>query len=408
MEGFNLIKIPWITNDGLQILYTSYGEAQIVEQAKLCKASFLDKRSGSKNDLGNFPNTELATDKIESYLKQLEISDNPIEVFSNFLSRITSLHNPINILVKNYFQELAFFLRNGSNSQKNLNLQNKVVWDHEKEHSQAEFHDFRLLILKHRRSSRFKIGFKPIYSAQIISHTQLKLSSEPFDEFEKAEKWILNKIQQITTPVFSEIELCQFLICHLGYVLSGSLEVMDLLKLKWLHDDMADLLRKESETALTFIDHFKVFLETATPDEWHQVAWNWNWDSGIDELNWIIQQKACDKGTALLIYWYAGPGCYSHFQSSNEVFLMLQAIEKRMMLNQFERQEIAFNPRDDYGYDWTTAYEDKRGIPEIMYAPSLGAYPEQDWDYIEGIPTEIWNIGNQNQFDDSQTQTNLS
>src|SRR5712691_6236599 len=45
----------------------------------------------------------------------------------------------------------------------------------------------------------------------------------------------------------------------------------------------------------------------ATPDEWHQVAWNWNWDSGVEALQWIIRQPMCDRGTALLVYWMGGP-----------------------------------------------------------------------------------------------------
>ncbi|MGZ3679993.1 MAG: DUF4274 domain-containing protein [Ktedonobacterales bacterium] len=49
------------------------------------------------------------------------------------------------------------------------------------------------------------------------------------------------------------------------------------------------------------------YLTQATPDAWHQVAWKWNWDSGIKPLQWIIRQPRCDRGTALLIYWYSGP-----------------------------------------------------------------------------------------------------
>jgi len=60
-------------------------------------------------------------------------------------------------------------------------------------------------------------------------------------------------------------------------------------------------------------------ISQASPEEWHQVACNWNWDDGADELRWIIQQPTCDRGTALLVYWHGGPRYYAQYATRDEV-----------------------------------------------------------------------------------------
>jgi hypothetical protein len=41
-----------------------------------------------------------------------------------------------------------------------------------------------------------------------------------------------------------------------------------------------------------------VWLEAHGPDEWHQVAIDWNWDAGVEILAWIAAQPGCDRATA--------------------------------------------------------------------------------------------------------------
>ncbi len=53
--------------------------------------------------------------------------------------------------------------------------------------------------------------------------------------------------------------------------------------------------------------NLQTYLASAAPEDWHQVAWNWNWDAGEDSLRWIARQPNCDRGTALLLYWYGCP-----------------------------------------------------------------------------------------------------
>lgn len=40
------------------------------------------------------------------------------------------------------------------------------------------------------------------------------------------------------------------------------------------------------------------WLETHGPDDWHQVAIDWNWDAGTEILEWIAAQPQCDRATA--------------------------------------------------------------------------------------------------------------
>ncbi|HEY0628145.1 MAG TPA: DUF4274 domain-containing protein [Sphingomicrobium sp.] len=57
--------------------------------------------------------------------------------------------------------------------------------------------------------------------------------------------------------------------------------------------------------------YFRAWLRDQTPRTWHQVALTWNWDDGTEVLDWILDQPACDAGTALALYlsseadWYA-------------------------------------------------------------------------------------------------------
>jgi hypothetical protein len=63
------------------------------------------------------------------------------------------------------------------------------------------------------------------------------------------------------------------------------------------------------------------YLSQASPDEWHKVACSWNWDYGVEELRWTIRLPTCDRGTALLVYWYwhAGPRYNAQYAKCEEV-----------------------------------------------------------------------------------------
>jgi len=36
------------------------------------------------------------------------------------------------------------------------------------------------------------------------------------------------------------------------------------------------------------------------PDDWHDIVINWDWDDGFAEIDWITNQRRCDRATALI------------------------------------------------------------------------------------------------------------
>lgn len=44
------------------------------------------------------------------------------------------------------------------------------------------------------------------------------------------------------------------------------------------------------------------------PDDWHQIARDWDWNAGISELEWITGQRTCDRATALFVLCAGAPG----------------------------------------------------------------------------------------------------
>jgi hypothetical protein len=146
------------------------------------------------------------------------------------------------------------------------------------------------------------------------------------------------------------------------------------------------------------------YLLRASPEEWHQVAWSWNWDNSNEELLWIIRQPTCDRGTTLLVYWYGTPRYFAQYATRDDVpayeledYDMEMEIERRYLTGAYTRQEIAFDPHDDYGateqgYDWTLDYADlpnRRPLPEPMEVASPGHLLGRDPAFEDGSPPGV-------------------
>ena len=114
----------------------------------------------------------------------------------------------------------------------------------------------------------------------------------------------------------------------------------------------------------------------------HNKAKHYNWDNGVDNLYKIIQNKNCDKATALMIFWMGRPEWDLQFENRDKVdsyrldeFDLLNEILERYIAGKYDScQNLSFNPKNDDGFDWTNQYPElkekfKRKIPEIMYKP---------------------------------------
>lgn len=55
------------------------------------------------------------------------------------------------------------------------------------------------------------------------------------------------------------------------------------------------------------------WLKAHGPDDWHQVAIDWNWDAGVAVMAWIAAQPDCDRATAQDIIVKGGADYYLRF-----------------------------------------------------------------------------------------------
>jgi hypothetical protein len=122
-----------------------------------------------------------------------------------------------------------------------------------------------------------------------------------------------------------------------------------------------------------------------TSEELHLLAWNYNWDNSdaVEVMRHIINHPLCDQGTALLIYWYAGP-CYVYARpdetarsdtADHALYALVEEIERNYLAAKFRYQSIRFDPQYDDGIDWTqdcTHARLRRRIPEAMFSASPG------------------------------------
>lgn len=99
------------------------------------------------------------------------------------------------------------------------------------------------------------------------------------------------------------------------------------------------------------IEHQIDWLKNASPDDWHRVALDFNWDERIDPLRWIVEQPECDKATALTIFWLGQPAYFlmevaekgGADDAQNPVWDMLKYIAQRINEKGYHRAQIAYD-----------------------------------------------------------------
>ena len=130
-----------------------------------------------------------------------------------------------------------------------------------------------------------------------------------------------------------------------------------------------------------------------SPTELHEFVLHYNWDDGVEIPRAIINNKHCDRGTALMIYWLAGPGYLYQYGDREEIsrqheitlYDLIKEIEEKYISGFYQNKKVLFNPRYDSKndeYDHTQAYDDihrKQEIPNEMFEPSI---PDIEWELI--------------------------
>src|SRR5262249_13127208 len=105
-------------------------------------------------------------------------------------------------------------------------------------------------------------------------------------------------------------------------------------------------------------DPLQLVQEAEDAKELHLFAANWNWDDfrTAKLLRSIIENPLCDRGTALMIYWWMdGLSWYESRvdvpQWEVELFDLARAIENLMLKGGFRYQDIGFDPKDQTQLD---------------------------------------------------------
>lgn len=135
---------------------------------------------------------------------------------------------------------------------------------------------------------------------------------------------------------------------------------------------------------------FEKFEQLNSADQYY-LASNYNWDDGIEVLNWIIDSKKCDKGTALLIFWNADPSYYAEFNNEDiqdydkEIFNLLQKIISKIKSNGFKNKRLKYLP-SEYDTKLYTGKYDIWNLPQAFFEGNKGFHPLS----LSGIQSKIW------------------
>lgn len=101
----------------------------------------------------------------------------------------------------------------------------------------------------------------------------------------------------------------------------------------------------------------------------------YNWDMGPEHLESLLKNKACDKATALFIYWESDPGFYYQYESVNEIpswaipGYELMKMAEQSILNDAYPELISDEP-DEYRIPKDQNILKK--IPPKLLLPSVG------------------------------------
>jgi hypothetical protein len=142
-----------------------------------------------------------------------------------------------------------------------------------------------------------------------------------------------------------------------------------------------------------YLPNFKIFEKLNSTDQYY-LAENYNWDDGVEILQWIIESKKCDKGTASLIFWMSEPDYYfekSESEISNyekDTFLLLKRIVEKFNNKEFKKSNLKYDPtyrekRIDWNKkntEWNISEELKKSTKGFSII-SLGIIQHKIWEW---------------------------
>lgn len=160
------------------------------------------------------------------------------------------------------------------------------------------------------------------------------------------------------------------------------------------------ITKKEYEAKFSkiFDDYFdKISSDTL---KLHRTVDSWNWDNDYKYLFLIAKNKNTDIGTALMLFWQGQPLDYWFpYESVSEAkkqhresFELTELLYQNIVNDFYTRGSVAYNPKNDYGRDWTEGY-DQRNSPKklgfLFFQKTEGKKVKSV--YTEGFPDGVWN-----------------
>lgn len=150
-------------------------------------------------------------------------------------------------------------------------------------------------------------------------------------------------------------------------------EWIDLLVTAGASDEAFDAKAREMERLCE-----RFVAEATDPDELHHFAERWNGDGGTETIRSLVRNPACDRGTALMVYWLAQPEFYLQYASRGEVpehahdgYDLVTELEGRLLAGEFATSRIAYDPLSD-GLMSGSPVGAVRDLPPAVYTPVTG------------------------------------
>lgn len=142
---------------------------------------------------------------------------------------------------------------------------------------------------------------------------------------------------------------------------------------------------KEAEIKKLVSEKVIQYAESASPEVWHQMVMDWNWDNDYGFFQWLVYNPNAERATILMIYWMSGPRYGFSFKD---------ILEEKYIEGYYKNQSIGFHPECDAdGYNWTIGNREilnPQPVPEMMYKEVNGRNIECLGNYIEGIPEHVF------------------
>lgn len=129
----------------------------------------------------------------------------------------------------------------------------------------------------------------------------------------------------------------------------------------FIYDEWVD----ENDDERKSMSNLKILLnEVQHPIEIDYMLRGFNWDCGIDGLDFILNYPMTEPATKLRAFWMVGPGYFCRYEKEKDIgeyeleeWRAVQFLQKHAISSIGKLGCLRFDPRrDEEGYDWTSQY----------------------------------------------------